>query len=62
VFQPVRMLAEKEGPTIILSCLTGLNPELGDRIPLRLMREGDLETVVPEIMEPREPSSSAVSS
>jgi hypothetical protein len=49
-FQLVRMLAEKEDPTVIQSWLTGLNPELGDRVPLRLMRENDLETVAPEIM------------
>jgi hypothetical protein len=50
-FIPVtRMLAEKEDPTVIQSWLTGLNPELGDRVPLRLMRENDLETVAPEIM------------
>src|SRR5215469_11182696 len=48
-FQLVRMLAEKEDPTVIQSWLTGLNPELGDRVPLRLMRENDLETVSPEI-------------
>jgi len=49
-FQLVRMLAEKEDPTVIQSWLTGLNPELGDRVPLRLMRENDLETVAPELM------------
>jgi hypothetical protein len=49
-FQLVRMFAEREDPTVIQSWLTGLNPELGDRVPLRLMRENDLETVAPEIM------------
>jgi hypothetical protein len=49
-FQLVRMLAEREDPTVIQSWLTGLNPELGDRVPLRLMRENDLEIVAPEIM------------
>ena len=44
-FQLVRMLAEKEDPTVIQSWLTGLNPELGVRVPLRLMRENDLENV-----------------
>lgn len=42
-FQLVRMLAEKEDPTVIQSWLTGLNPELGDRVPLRLLRENDRE-------------------
>jgi len=27
---------------------TGLNPELGDRVPARLLREKDVETVGPE--------------
>jgi hypothetical protein len=44
------LLAEREDPTVIQSWLTGLNPELGDRVPLRLMRENDLEKVTPEIM------------
>ena len=41
---------KKEDPSVIQSWLTGLNLELGDRVPLRLMRENDLETVAPEIM------------
>jgi hypothetical protein len=49
-FLLVRMIAEREDPTVIQSWLTSLNPELGDRVPLRLMRENDLETVAPEIM------------
>src|SRR3954470_14535205 len=49
-FQLVRMLSEREDPAVIQSWLTGLNPELGDRVPLRLMRENDLEKVAPEIM------------
>jgi hypothetical protein len=44
------MLSEKEAPKVIQAWLMGLNPELGDRVPLRLMRENDLETVAPEIM------------
>ncbi|MGB6871304.1 MAG: RES family NAD+ phosphorylase [Acidobacteriaceae bacterium] len=49
-FQLVRMLAEREDRTVIQSWLTGVNPELGDRVPLRLIRENDLETVAAEIM------------
>jgi hypothetical protein len=49
-FQLDRMLSEKEAPKVIQAWLMGLNPELGDRVPLRLMRENDLETVAPEIM------------
>ena len=50
-FQVVQMLAERENPSVIQSWLTGLNPDLGDRVPLRQMREDDLETVAPEIMK-----------
>jgi hypothetical protein len=49
-YQLVRMLAQREDARIIQSWLTGLNPELGDRVPLKLLREGDLETVGPEVM------------
>ena len=28
----------------------GLNPQLGDRSPLRLLREGDLDEVGPEVI------------
>ncbi len=36
-----------------LSCrawLTGVNPELGDRVPLRLLRENDIDAVAPAIL------------
>ena len=49
-FQLVRLLAGRKDHTAIQSWLSGLNPELGDRVPLRLMKENDLETVAPEIM------------
>jgi hypothetical protein len=53
------MLAQREDPTVIHSWLMGLNPELGDRVPVRLgscenpqriLRERDLEILAPEIM------------
>jgi len=44
------MLAERENPAVIQSWLTGVNPELGEHVPLRLLRENDLETVAPKIM------------
>ena len=60
-FQLIRMLAEREELTVIQSWPTGLNPELSDRVPLRLMRENDLETVAPGSWELCELSSLAVS-
>ena len=35
---------------VVQGWLTGVNPELGDRIPLRLLREADLNILGPEIM------------
>jgi hypothetical protein len=30
--------------------LTGVNPELGDRVPLRLMLENEIDAVAPAIL------------
>lgn len=49
-FQVVRTLSEHDSPRIVQAWLAGVNPELGDRIPLRLLREGDLSVVGPEVM------------
>jgi hypothetical protein len=49
-FQVVRTLVDHDSPRIVQAWLTGVNPELGDRIPLRLLREGDLNVVGPEVM------------
>jgi len=49
-FQVVRTLSEHDSPRIVQAWLAGVNPELGDRIPLRLLREGDLNVVGPEVM------------
>jgi hypothetical protein len=46
----VRTLESHDSPAVVQGCLTGLNPELNDRVPLRLLREGDLEMVGPEIL------------
>ena len=50
-YQVVKMLASKEDPRVIQAWLIGLNPELGDRVPLRLLRESPLEEIAPEIMD-----------
>ena len=50
-FQVVGILSEREDPRIIRSWLIGLNPDLGDRVPLKLLRDGDLEIVGPEIID-----------
>ena len=50
IYQVVRMLSQHDSPRIVQAWLTGVNPELGDRVPLRVLRDGDLGTVVPEIL------------
>jgi len=44
------MISEHDGKRIVQSWIAGLNPELDDRVPLTLLREGDLEKVGPEIL------------
>jgi hypothetical protein len=50
IYQVVRTLSQHDSPRIIQAWLTGVNPELGDRVPLRVLRDGDLSTVAPEIL------------
>jgi hypothetical protein len=38
-----RTLSEHDSPAVAQAWLTGVNPELGDRVPLRLMRENEID-------------------
>ena len=49
-FQVVRTLSEHDSPAVVQAWLTGVNPELGDRVPLRLMRENDIDAVAPAVL------------
>jgi hypothetical protein len=49
-YQVVRALSQHDSPRIVQAWLTGVNPELGDRVPLRVLRDGDLSTGAPEIL------------
>ena len=49
-FQVVRTLLDHDPPNVVQAWLTGVNPELGDRVPLRLLREGDLEVIAPDVL------------
>ncbi len=44
------MISDHEGPRVVQAWLTGLNPELKDRVPVRLLRDENIETVGPEIL------------
>lgn len=49
-FQVARTLAEHDSPQVVQAWLMGVNPELGDRVPVRLLREGDLNIIGPEVL------------
>ena len=49
-FQVARTLSEHDSPAVVQAWLTGVNPELGDRVPLRLMRENEIDAVAPSIL------------
>ncbi len=49
-FRVVKTLQNHDHPSVVQAWLTGLNPELNDRVPIRLLREGDLEKVGPELL------------
>jgi len=49
-FQVARTLADYDSPSTVQAWLLGVNPELGDRVPLALLREGEIEKVGAEVM------------
>lgn len=48
--QVTLMISDADGPEIAASWLQGLNPQLDDRSPARLLREDDLDEVGPELV------------
>jgi hypothetical protein len=48
--QVVAMLAEAESPRIAQAWMQGLNPQLDDRSPARLLRDGDVDEVGPAVV------------
>ena len=44
-------LAQADGPEVARAWFQGLNPQLDDRSPARLLREGDLEEVGPDVLK-----------
>ena len=49
-YRVAKAISDHEGPRVVQAWLTGLNPELNDRVPVRLLREENLEVVGPEIL------------
>jgi predicted Rdx family selenoprotein len=49
-FQIARTLGDHDSPRVVQAWFTGLNPELQDRAPIRLLREENIEKVGPELL------------
>ena len=49
-YQIVMTLTINDSPAVAQAWLVGVNPELGDRVPIRLLREGKLDQVAGPIV------------
>jgi len=49
-YQVAALIAEKDSPAVAQAWFQGLNPQLEDRSPARLLREGDLGEVGPLVL------------
>jgi hypothetical protein len=48
--QVAMLIAQHDSPRVVQAWFQGLNPQLEDRSPARLLREGDLHEVGPEVL------------
>lgn len=49
-FRLAKMISDQDGQRVAQAWFTGLNPELNDRVPIRLLRDENLERVGPELL------------
>lgn len=49
-YQVAKTLGEHDSARVVQAWFMGVNPELGDRVPLRLLRDEDLNKIAPEIL------------
>ena len=49
-YQVAALLAERDEPAVVQAWFQGLNPQLDDQTPARLLREGDLDTTGPQVL------------
>ena len=49
-FQVVRAISEHDSAAVVQAWLTGVNPDLGDRFPARMMRENEIDAVAPAVL------------
>ncbi|MGH3629452.1 MAG: hypothetical protein ACRDWB_13710 [Acidimicrobiales bacterium] len=48
--QVALLLRMRDKPDVVQAWFQGLNPQLGDRAPARLLREGDIDVAGPEVL------------
>jgi hypothetical protein len=49
-YRLARTIEEHDGPGVARAWLQGLNPQLDDRSPARMLREGNIDEVGPELV------------
>ena len=49
-YHVVKIVREQESPKVVQAWLIGMNPELDDRVMIRMLREEPLDTAVPFIL------------
>jgi len=49
-YQIAKTLSKHDSPRVVQAWFVGLNPELQDRTPIRLLKEADIEKVGPELL------------
>ncbi|HTW07609.1 MAG TPA: hypothetical protein VME46_08870 [Acidimicrobiales bacterium] len=49
-YQAATLIAERDSREVVQAWFQGLNPQLEDRSPARLLREGDLDEVGPAVL------------
>lgn len=47
----VQLIREVEGTQIVSTWIQGMNPQLNDRTPAKVLRDGDLEAEGPKVLE-----------
>jgi hypothetical protein len=51
IYQVATTLSKYDSSAIAQAWLMGLNPELGDRVPISLIREDNLEQLAPLVLK-----------
>lgn len=49
-YQAARLLSERDSNEVVQAWFQGLNPALGDRSPARVLREGAVDEVGPQVL------------